>query len=57
MELINNIWMALSTPNEALVRMLNIPLFFVENFLLMSLFLLICIDFFHCKYNFIKYIS
>ncbi len=41
MELINNIWMALSTPNEALVRMLNIPLFFVENFLLMSLFLLL----------------
>lgn len=33
--------MALSTPNEALVRMLNIPLFFVENFLLMSLFLLL----------------
>ena len=41
MELINNIWMALSTLNEALVRMLNIPLFFVENFLLMSLFLLL----------------
>ena len=41
MELINNIWMALSTPNKTLVQALNIPLFFVENFLLMSLFLLL----------------
>lgn len=41
MEILNNIWMALSTPNERLVNILTIPLFFVENFLHMYLF--ICI--------------
>ncbi len=41
MELINNIWMALSTPNESLIQMLNFPLMCLENFLLMQLFLIL----------------
>lgn len=41
MEILNNIWMALSTPNEGLVNILTIPLFFVENFLTMLLFIYI----------------
>lgn len=39
MEILNNIWMALSTPNERLVNILTIPLFFVENFLIMTIFI------------------
>ena len=39
MEVINNIWMAISTPNEGLINILTIPLFFVEYFLTMTLFL------------------
>lgn len=31
MEFLNNIWVALSTPNEGLVKMLSIPLTFIES--------------------------
>ena len=41
MELINNIWMALSTPNEIIIKLLNFPLICLENFLLMLLFLIL----------------
>lgn len=41
MELINNIWMALSTPNETIIKLLNFPLICLENFLLMLLFLIL----------------
>ena len=39
MEILNNIWIALSTPNENLLNILSIPLYFVENLLTMYLFL------------------
>ena len=39
MEILNNIWIALSTPNESLLNILSIPLYFVEAFLTMYLFL------------------
>ena len=39
MEILNNIWVALSTPNENLLNILSIPLYFVENLLTMYLFL------------------
>ena len=39
MEILNNIWVALSTPNENLLNILSIPLYFVEAFLTMYLFL------------------
>jgi len=39
MEILNNIWTALSTPNEGLVSILLIPACFAENFLIMTLFL------------------
>ena len=39
MEVLNNIWTAISTPNEGLVNILTIPLFFVESYLIMTLFL------------------
>lgn len=41
MEFLNNIWIALSTPNEGLVNILVLPLFFIENFLIMNLFIII----------------
>lgn len=41
MELLNNIWNALSSPNEGLINIITIPIFFLEAFLLMSLFLII----------------
>ena len=41
MELLNNLWMAISTPNETLINTITIPIFFVENFLIMTLFLTI----------------
>ena len=41
MEILNNIWMALSTPNEGLLNILYIPFTFIENFLTMSLFLVL----------------
>lgn len=39
MEIFNDIITAISTPNEGLVNILTIPLFFVENFLIMNLFI------------------
>lgn len=39
MEIFNDILTAISTPNEGLVNILTIPLFFVENFLIMNLFI------------------
>lgn len=41
MELLNNIWSALTTPNETLTSLLIIPLFFVENFLILYLIITI----------------
>lgn len=39
MEILNNIWNAISMPNEGLVNILLIPLSFIENFLIMTLFI------------------
>ena len=39
MELLNNIWSALTTPNETLTSLLTIPLFFIENTLILYLIL------------------
>ena len=39
MELLNNIWGALTTPNETLTSIVTIPLFFVENTLILYLIL------------------
>ena len=39
MEFLNNIWMAISTPNEGLVNIMVSLATFVENFLIMTLFL------------------
>lgn len=39
MEFLNNIWMAISTPNEGLVNIMVSLATFVENFLVMTLFL------------------
>ena len=39
MELLNNVWTALSTPNEGLMEILKIPLFFIEIPLIMYMFL------------------
>lgn len=41
MEILNNLWMAISTPNEVLTNIILTPLFFVENFLIMNIFLAI----------------
>lgn len=41
MEILNNIWIALSTPNEWLLNVLYVPFTFIENFLIMHLFLAI----------------
>ena len=41
MELLNNIWNALSTPNETLINIIFIPMSFLEIYLMMVLFLLI----------------
>lgn len=41
MELLNNIWNALSTPNETLTTIISSPLTFLEVYLMMALFLLI----------------
>ena len=41
MEILNNIWMALSTPNEGLANIIVSLGGFVENFLIMILFLTI----------------
>ena len=39
MEILNNLWIAISTPNENLLSVITIPLFFVETFIVMHLFL------------------
>lgn len=39
MEILNNIWMVLSMPNEGLLNIITIPLFFVENYLTLLLFM------------------
>lgn len=39
MEILNNIWMAISTPNENLITIISIPATIIENILVMSLFL------------------
>ena len=41
MELLNNIWNALSTPNETLTTIISSPLTFLEAYLMMNLFVLI----------------
>ena len=38
MEILNNLWMAISTPNEPLLNILLIPAGIIENFLIMTLF-------------------
>lgn len=38
MGILNNIWMAISTPNEGLLNILLIPAAIIENFLIMTLF-------------------
>lgn len=38
-EILNNIWIALSTPNELLINLIAIPAGFIENYLLMKLFI------------------
>ena len=39
MELLNNMWIALTTPNQMLTCLLTIPLFFIENLLILYLIL------------------
>ena len=39
MEILNNIWTALSTPNEELINILAIPMLIIENILIMHLFI------------------
>ena len=41
MEILNNLWLAVSTPNEELMNLITIPLFFVEVFIIMQLFIYI----------------
>ena len=38
MKVFNNIWLAISTPNELLVNIIAIPAMLLENFLIMTLF-------------------
>ena len=37
MELLNNLWIAISTPNEELINIIAIPLLFAEIYLMLSL--------------------
>lgn len=39
MEILNNLWLAVSTPNEGLLNVITIPIFLIETFLTMNLFL------------------
>lgn len=41
MGILNNLWLAVSTPNEELMNLITIPLFFVEVFIIMQLFIYI----------------
>ena len=45
-EFLNNIWVALSTPNERLMKILSFPLFFIE--IPLSLYLILSIFKIHC---------
>ena len=38
MEILNNLWMAISTPNEVLMNIIAVPAVVIENFLILSLF-------------------
>ncbi len=40
-EILNNIWLSVSTPNELLINLLAVPSGFIENYLLMKLFITI----------------
>lgn len=57
MEILNNIWIALSTPNEGLTNILMILVTFLENFLIMELFLSIFNITTNKKYKIIYVIS
>lgn len=39
MEVLNNLWLAISTPNEKLLNVIFIPTAFIENYLIMLLFI------------------
>ena len=39
MEILNNLWLAISTPNEVITNLMMIPITFLENFLIMYLFI------------------
>lgn len=39
MEILNNLWLGISTPNTALLNILLVPAAFIENYLIMTLFL------------------
>ena len=39
MEILNNLWLTISTPNEELTSLMMIPITFLENFLIMYLFI------------------
>ena len=41
MEILSNIWIALTTENQNLINLISIPLFFVENYLIMNILLAI----------------
>ncbi len=38
MDILNNIWIAISTPNEWLINILSLPFLFIENYLCMLIF-------------------
>ena len=38
MEILNNIWIALSTPNESIINIISIPIIFIENYFGLLLF-------------------
>ena len=39
MEILNNIWVALTTPNQELTFLLTLPLYFIESLVFMLIFL------------------
>ena len=41
MEILNNLWIAFNTQNEELIKIITLPLFFVEVFVTMHLFITI----------------
>ena len=38
MEILNNLWLAISMPNEVLINIISVPLFLFENFIMLLLF-------------------